>query len=542
MTTRKTLGAMLGLIAVVAVAHGAALRNGFLYDDYHLIVENPAVLSHAWAAVWTSTNAASRDAQGRGFRPATLSTFVIDHLLGDGRPAVYHATQLALHATAAWLVYRVATALGLAAVWAGAAALLVAVHPAQTEAVQYLSARSSVLSTVALLGSFLAYLRWRRGLKVGALGYAVSATLFALAVLSKEAAVVGVVWFAAYERLAGGTAWAEIGRRVALYVAVAAATVAVSAALLADLGSGATVSTDVAVATGLVAVGRHLATWFVPVSIAPVSPQPWIGWSDPAVWGAVGLLAIVSAAAAIFRGRRPVVTWGIVCGGSSLVPVMALPFVTNVALFQPHRGYQAAVGLAIGTAAVAAELAQRALAATRSDWGRRTIRIAGSVAGAAVAVTMVVGDARAGRAWRDEVGFWAEAVAQYPNEASYHHSLGAARLRAGDPSGAVEALTAAARLDPVLPRVDFNLGLAYTKLGQYQEAIAAYERAVALDPADVKSLANAGWLYERGGETGRAARFYRAALAVDPGLGAVRERLARLDGRPEGGARSRAGR
>jgi tetratricopeptide (TPR) repeat protein len=219
---------------------------------------------------------------------------------------------------------------------------------------------------------------------------------------------------------------------------------------------------------------------------------------------------------------------------------MALPFVTNVALFQPHRGYQAAVGLAIATAAVAAELAQRALAATRSDSGRRTIRIAGSVAGAAVVVAMVVGDARAGRAWRDEVGFWAEAVAQYPNEASYHHSLGAARLRAGDPSGAVEALTAAARLDPVLPRVDFNLGLAYTKLGQYHEAIAAYERAVALDPADVKSLANVGWLYEWRGETASAARFYRAALAVNPGLGAVRERLARLDGLAIGTTRSGA--
>jgi Flp pilus assembly protein TadD len=139
-------------------------------------------------------------------------------------------------------------------------------------------------------------------------------------------------------------------------------------------------------------------------------------------------------------------------------------------------------------------------------------------------------DVNAGRVWRDEIGFWARASARYPGEASYRHSLGVARLRAGDAVGAVEDLSRATALDPELPRAAYNLGVVYTRLGRRDEAIAAYERAVTRDASDVKAWANLGRLFETGGDTARALAAYRTALEIAPQVTAIRDRIALLDG------------
>jgi Flp pilus assembly protein TadD len=528
----------LTLLVPVLVAHGGAIRSGFLYDDYHLIVENPTVTGHAWGAVWSSAAASSRDTQGHGFRPVTLSSYVIDHAVGDGRPAVFHATQMALHAAVMGLVYLVTTALGLAPRWAAASALVVGLHPVQTEAVQYLSARSSVLSTLGLLVAFWSYLRWRDRPTASRLWQIVSLGFLSLAVLSKESAVVGLVWFVAYERLVATESWAHTARRLSLHAATAAASVVPAIMALRTAASGADISTEVAIATGVSVLGRHVWEWIAPLGIEPVWPQPWVGWSDAGVWGAAVLLAAAGALAYAVRGRLPLVAWGVVGGLSALLPVLALPLITNVALFQPHRGYQAAAALAVALAAVAAAVEQRVLAVARSTAAQRSVRTVAWALGAALVVMLIIADARAGRVWRDEVGFWTAAVDRYPSEAAYHQSLGVARLRAGDLSSAADALIIAAGLDPSLPRVDYNLGVVYTMTGEYERATAAYERATERDPSDVKALANLGGLYERNGAADRAALAYRAALAVEPGLTAVSERLARLEVGRSGGSGS----
>lgn len=525
MTTRRVVPV---LLLAVAIAYGAAVNNGFLYDDHHLIAENPAVVTHAWGTIWTSTDAASRDVQGRGFRPATLSSYVIDHTVGGGRPAVYHATQIALHAAVVIVVYVVATRMGLLPWWAAAAALLTAIHPVQTEAAHYLSARSSVLSTLMLVIAFATYLRWRDQ-PAGRRGWRwVSLGCLALAVLSKESAIVGLLWFVAYERVMAGATWSETLRRVSLHAMVVVGSVMPMVLVLGGGGTGASVTTGTALATGVAVFGRHVWVWFAPGTVSPVSPHPWMGWGHPLVWAGMTVITMAAIGAVALRRRLPLVSWGLVCGGGALLPVLALPWITNVALFQPHRGYPAAVGLAISVAAVAQEAARRLLAVVSSDAGRRSLRLAGWVSAGALVTVAIIVDTRFGRFWENEVEFWSDAVTRYPDHAAYHHSLGAAHLRAGDLPGAQEALVSASRLDPLLPRLDFNLGLVYTRSGQYDEAVRAYERAVVRDPADAKSFANLGALYERTGDPGRAVRAYHKALTIDPALRPIQRNLDRL--------------
>jgi hypothetical protein len=518
----------LGVVLVVLAVHGCSLRNGFLYDDFHLFVENPAVIAHDWVSVWTSPSAASRDLEGRlNIRPITLSTYVWDHSMGGLRPAAYHATQLALHVLVVGLAFSVATALRLELVAAAAVALLVGIHPVQSEAVHYLAARSSVLSTLGLLASFWAYVTWRGG--AGRWWLAGSVVALCAAVLSKESAVVGLVWFAAYELVMVGSSVRDTLRQLVPYVIAAGLAIVPYATLSGVEERVAAVATGTAVATGVAAVGRHLWWWFLPVWVEPVVPLRWVDWGDSTVWAGLAGLGLAGGAAVALRRRDPLISWGLLAGLSALAPVLALPFQTDVALFQPHRGYPASVGFAVAAVGLASLCGNRVIRQTASERARRVWRRAGVGVAAALLAAVVSVDAGLARSWRDEVTFWAVAVARYPGEAAYHQSLAAARLRAGDAPGAIDALSQALALDPELPRAAFNLGVAYTRLGRHDEAIAEFERAVVRDAADVKAWSNLGRLLELRGDATRALAAYRTALEIAPHLTAVRNRIAALE-------------
>jgi hypothetical protein len=350
-------------------------------------------------------------------------------------------------------------------------------------------------------------------------------------VLSKEVALTFVLWLVAYETLVMRAPPGAMARVVAPYAVLATALWVGPRLLMGEAGMyRADVSLERGLATGAVVLARHVAAWFAPVGITPVSPQPWIiAWTDSVSVWALLVVGLVAVCAVGVRRTLPVVSIGLVCAISALLPVMVLPFLTDVAMFQPHRGYAASVGFALATVAVLTPLADRV-----ARWAKRSGREGAVVAiawalGVAVLGVVLWADARQGRAWRNEVGFWTDAVERYPAEGPFRHSLGAARFRAGDLPGALDAFTVALRLDPASPRVQYNLGLVYTKLGRIHEAVASYERAVERDPMDVKALANLGLLYERSGESEQALRAYRAALRVSPTLDRVRARADQLE-------------
>ena len=256
---------------VVALAHGSAVGQGFVYDDFQLIVDNPAVKSHAWRSIWTSAEAGSAEIAGRKFRPVTMTTYVVDHAIGGGRPAVYHATQLVWHALVVGGVLLVGLSLWSRPVPAAVAALLVALHPVQTEAVHYLSARSSILSTFWMLVALWAYLQARRGVGLQrAVSIGLGVTAFAVAMLSKESGIVFVVWLAAYEAVVARAGWRDALFRLGPYAAAAGAVWTGQQFVASGVwGSGASVSVGTGFATGVVVMARHLLAWIIPMGIDP---------------------------------------------------------------------------------------------------------------------------------------------------------------------------------------------------------------------------------------------------------------------------------
>ena len=160
--------------ALVAAASVAAylpsFGSAFQFDDYNVIVNYPTV--HSWDALF--------ERAGAGVRAALKASYTLNWTLGGGSTFGFHLVNVALHALNAVLLFFIGRRIFPAHPNASlVAALLFALHPAQTEAVTYISGRSVSLMATLYLASMLLYLR----------GSSYSVIPFILALAIKETAV-----------------------------------------------------------------------------------------------------------------------------------------------------------------------------------------------------------------------------------------------------------------------------------------------------------------------------------------------------------------
>lgn len=204
---------VLVLLGLVIAAYSNALHTPFQFDDYNVIVSANGV--HSWSA-WTGD-------LGHGLRPLLKFTYTLNWLSGMDVLG-FHLFNLMLHVGNGLLVYALATRLcvvsgqekiGIAT--AGLTALLFALHPAHTEAVTYISGRSTSLMTFFYLAAVLAYAKGREQNHALSL-YLISPLMFVLAVASKETAVTLpcalLLWEACFYPAAS---WRTVLRKQALH-------------------------------------------------------------------------------------------------------------------------------------------------------------------------------------------------------------------------------------------------------------------------------------------------------------------------------------
>lgn len=185
-------GVMESLVcAVTALAYLGTLAFGFVYDDKPAIVDNASIrswgsLSHYFVP-HLSVNAAS--GASTFYRPIGLLWLRLNYFCFGLNPAGWHFAMLAGHVLTTYLVFAVVKKLTTHRDTAAIAALLFGLHPVHTENVAWLSSVCDLLMSAFLIGSFLAYLKFRERTKT-VLWMAASLLLFALALLSKETAAV----------------------------------------------------------------------------------------------------------------------------------------------------------------------------------------------------------------------------------------------------------------------------------------------------------------------------------------------------------------
>src|SRR4051812_17897572 len=87
------------ILALTFLAYYPALKNGFIWDDDDLLMENPLIHGGLWN-VWFSTKFFD-------YYPLTLTSLWVEWRCWGLNPAPYHFTNILLHATSAVIFWRV---------------------------------------------------------------------------------------------------------------------------------------------------------------------------------------------------------------------------------------------------------------------------------------------------------------------------------------------------------------------------------------------------------------------------------------------------
>jgi hypothetical protein len=149
-------------VALVFAVYFPAIWGPKLWDDSWLVDENPFFRSPVFIGE-VFRHYLFLDSGSRYFRPVQNWSYIFDYALWGDSTVAYHATNIVIHATAAFLLWRVlrrllgrresagTIALGVSAIWA--------VHPIHSAAVAYISGRADPLIALFVLAAWLLLLK-----------------------------------------------------------------------------------------------------------------------------------------------------------------------------------------------------------------------------------------------------------------------------------------------------------------------------------------------------------------------------------------------
>ncbi|MFH1670467.1 MAG: tetratricopeptide repeat protein [Patescibacteria group bacterium] len=163
-----------------------SLGNDFVnFDDYALVRDHPIVTEHSFNSIKKAFTSFDPEL----YIPLTFLSYKVDNIFCGTEPFCYHVTSLVLHVANALLVFWIFLLL-LRKKWiAFLCAFLFAIHPINTEAVVWASARKDVLSAFFFLTSLISYLLAHEKNSNRAL-FIASIILFAFALMAKVSVIV----------------------------------------------------------------------------------------------------------------------------------------------------------------------------------------------------------------------------------------------------------------------------------------------------------------------------------------------------------------
>ena len=514
----RSLRALLFVLAVAPYAQ--SLGHDFHYDDYHSVVRNSHIRQlEQIPHFFTDPSLFSVNPESAMYRPALLASYAANFAVSGSGAAGFHAVNVLLHGINVLLAFQLLMALRQPLAVSFLSAVLFAIHPLQSEAVNYVSSRSELLMATFFLSACLLYLRFAGSRNWSV--YAASMLCAALALLTKSVAVMLVPALGLLDWWVGG--WQLLRARLRWYMPylllaltyVAMARRIVDKALLEPVRG-----LDVQIWTQLKAAVYSLFLAGVPVKLNAehqffVSKSP-----DPVV--IVAALALFSAAVAIWKlpaSRRSVATsgWTILL----LVPSFAVPLIV---LFNEHRLYLAALGVCLAI-----------------SWCLRRALLYRGVSGALVAALfggiLLIFTVQRSAVWADEISLWGDASAKSPKMLKPHLRLGDALAKRGQLEGAERAYLKALALRNRHPAVRNNLGTLYRKQMRLREAQDQFEAILSTAPHYVPARMNLAGLLLQQRNWSAAKTHYERVLEFSHTSGVAQGHLGRIalqgDGRPD---------
>jgi Tfp pilus assembly protein PilF len=550
---RSALLPAVALLAAAAV-YLNALHNGFALDDVAIIRDNARVHDlRDLRAIWLTPYWPFFGAELGLWRPFAIFAYALQWAAGGGSPVIFHAVSILLHVLVTALVLLLLRRLTatMPAAWG---ALIFAVHPVHTEAVANVVGQAELIVAAALIGACLVHSGRPAGVAVPYGRAAATAALFAIAILTKEHAVVlpGLLLATdlAQRRVrlapAAAAAWARaLLPPFALIGATLTAYLIVRFHVLEGALLGVQPGPQLHFLHGefrvlnalrafpellrLVVWPTGLAADYAPAMILPVEYV-----TGPVVIGAILLAALLLLA--LLMPLAPAAgfpaAWFLIA--VSTVSNLFFPIGVLIAertLFLPSVAVSAALALGIFSRhhctpprlrrAAAAGLLAIAAAGAVATWQRNPDWKSTQ----SILYALMRDHPESYRAqwthasWQEQLGrpevaryHYELALRIYPVDSQLLADFGGFLIRHGEPGRGLELLERSFQLHPFMPRTVMTLGTAYLEAGRPDDALRVARTALRHDVAPGIALPIAAAAYDALGSRDRALDTWRTLI------------------------------
>ncbi|HUT53616.1 MAG TPA: glycosyltransferase family 39 protein [bacterium] len=464
-TPARALGVMV-LVALVSVVFLNSMRNGFHYDDIHSLLQNFGV-----QVEWTK-NPESRTLFYRYFyqpelfssrpkvgmpRPLLMETFALNYLAGTIACDSFHnGCKDRGYDPRGWLLFNILLHLiNTIIIYVGLChltgrhrialltAILFAVHPINTESVNYINCRSESFGVLWMLLSIYFFMRSLQ--TDGRRPLVLSAVFLALGLLTKEMSFVtpalvfwaGFIFVHAHERedesfiinmLANMRNYlARHFRKFAVLIAVDVAYLIYRSAVMESMVGRPPRSYGDNFATQIPVLVSYLRLLFVPVhqniSYENIIYRFKDVVHDPLIFGGLTLLAGLAGLGLAWYKKHPVVSFAIAnfFVTLSITSIMPLNAIKN-----EHRLYLPSLGACL---LIVGLMDQSAAYFTKKDGPRGAWPAPAQALAVAVIIFFVSLTAVRNLSWHTDLTVWRDSVRNSPTKAQVVSDLGNAYYR-----------------------------------------------------------------------------------------------------------------
>jgi len=505
------------LVALAAlIPYLNALANGFVLDDVGQILLNEAVKNFDLRFIFTSDYWAGFEGRQSGlYRPLTSLSFALEYRLWGTTPALFHLTNLILHAGNSLLLCNLGRSLGEKRIGL-LTGLLFAVHPIHTEAVAGIAGRADLLATFAILIALRCSLAGRFGSPIR---WTACSTLFlGLGLFCKEHAVVlpglllAMDWFLRKRGKLPRWPWPEYALHTLLIVIWLFLRQGVLGGLTVpqiDFVDNplAHLPTHLRIFNALVIAAKYLLLLLFPHPLSAdysFDAIPLIrSFLTADLLRITALLTLIALALRSFWTRPAFWSLGIIWLLVGFAPIanLLLPIGTIMA---ERLLYLPSIGFALTSGAILSPLLQ-----PERKTGRITLF--------SLLLLYAGGTTIRNRDWRDAESLFRAAASVHPRSAKAHQGLASALEQRGDLINAAAEYRRAIEIHPAFAIAHYNLGLVHWKLRQYDSALEYFQETIRLQPRNPKALLNLGATYHQLQRPIEAESAYLRAIEVAPG-------------------------
>jgi len=478
---------LLLLLGLVFIAYVNSLGNEFLSDDIGLILENKQLDSFSYVT----------SQMPMFLRP--LLVFLINSFFGK-IPIYYRLLNFLAHLATVGGVYLLVS-LAVSTQVALLSAILLAVHPLQSEAVVWISGGHYVLYSFFLVFSLAMFVLARQQKKY----YFISLISFLLALLSSEKAVVYPIilftFIISFQSLR--KRWPKI--IVPLIMAGLLATFYIVriperiSSLQTDYYQ--TPQTINPLFQIPVAVSSYLELIVWPKNLTLYHSEMQFSWLEYCIRLIVTLgffgLIIYS-----YKKNRQIFFW------LSFFIIALLPTLTPLGIswiVAERYVYLSSIGIYVALAFLVSKLLKK------QSYYKPTIVIF-----IMIVILLTVRTIVRNIDWKNQDNLWLAAAKTSPSSAQNHNNLGDLYGRRGDLDRAAEEFKAAIKLLPNYADAYHNLGNVYSRIGKMEEAITSYKKALEFNPRLWQTYENLGAIYFNQQDFSKAEEYLKGAIKVNP--------------------------